>query len=213
MYCPKCGTKNPEGAAFCENCGNRLIDPQAASVDRNYGEKKHSNVLVILGYIFAIISGIIGAIIGLYLYTRDDSYYKAHGRNILIIAVIIIVIGVGATAYTLYSLSNQPQISINNTTLSNENNGTQSNETNNQTDQTDTSTSKSITSSQAQSIAQSFAQPYVPGAYAGTPTLSGNTYIVRLYGNGAVVGEVSVNQNGAVVGYWFNELPSSEDFN
>ena len=208
MFCPKCGTRNPEGAVFCENCGNRLIaDPQASYVDRNYVEKKHSNVLVILGYIFAIISGIIGFIIGLYLYTRDDSYYKVHGRNILIISVIMLVIAVGATAYTLHSLSNQPQISINNNTL-NETNDTQDEIV--QTDQ-DTSTSGSITSSQAQSIAQSFAQPYVPGAYAGTPTLSGNTYVVPLYGNGAVVGEVSVNKNGAVVGYWFNEMPTSED--
>lgn len=53
MYCPKCGTKNPDGAIYCENCGNRLeVDnTQISSVNRNGDEKKHSNVLVILGYI------------------------------------------------------------------------------------------------------------------------------------------------------------------
>lgn len=24
MYCPKCGTENPDGAEFCTNCGNQL---------------------------------------------------------------------------------------------------------------------------------------------------------------------------------------------
>jgi predicted nucleic acid-binding Zn ribbon protein len=27
--CPQCGTANPEGAAFCQSCGNRLAQPQA----------------------------------------------------------------------------------------------------------------------------------------------------------------------------------------
>ncbi|MCC7559381.1 MAG: zinc-ribbon domain-containing protein [Methanobacterium sp.] len=26
MYCPKCGTKNQDGAVFCETCGSRLTE-------------------------------------------------------------------------------------------------------------------------------------------------------------------------------------------
>lgn len=30
MFCPNCGTKNPDGAAFCSNCGTHLANVQAA---------------------------------------------------------------------------------------------------------------------------------------------------------------------------------------
>lgn len=30
MFCPQCGTKNPDGAAFCGNCGNSLAQRAAA---------------------------------------------------------------------------------------------------------------------------------------------------------------------------------------
>jgi len=210
MYCPKCGTKNPEGAVFCENCGNRLTadDIQTVSVDKNNEKQKHSNVLVILGYILAILSGIIGAIIGLYLYTRDNSYYKVHGRNILIISVIVIIIGIGVTAFAFQSLSNQ----LSPTSTTNESSGSDVTQVQRE-EQTTTSTSTDyITSSQAKTIAQNFAQSYAPGAKAGTPSLSGSTYTVPIYGNGALVGEVLVNsKTGKVVDHWFQDLPQTEE--
>lgn len=30
MFCPNCGTKNADGAVFCENCGERLTAPETA---------------------------------------------------------------------------------------------------------------------------------------------------------------------------------------
>lgn len=105
MYCPKCGTKNEDSAGFCENCGNKLTETGNDKNNSSIVKKKPSNVLVILGYIFAILSGIIGFVIGLYLYTRDDSYYKGHGKNILIIASIFIIIGIGVSAFAFQSIS------------------------------------------------------------------------------------------------------------
>jgi K+-sensing histidine kinase KdpD len=160
--------------------------------------------LVILGYIFAILGGIIGAIIGLYLYTRDDSYYKVHGRNILIIASIVIIIGIGVTAFAFQSLSSQLSTSVTNQSP-------QSNITYVQNNQQSTVNTQSITSTQARNIADNYAQSYAPGASAGTATLNGNTYTVPIYGNGALVGEVVVNaQTGKVVDHWFQELPTTE---
>ena len=45
MFCPECGYKNVEGAAFCENCGTKLtgmpgsINPKETSYEKT-GEKK-----------------------------------------------------------------------------------------------------------------------------------------------------------------------------
>lgn len=41
MFCPECGYKNVEGAAFCENCGTKLtgmpgnINPKETSYKKN----------------------------------------------------------------------------------------------------------------------------------------------------------------------------------
>lgn len=45
MFCPECGYKNVEGAAFCENCGTKLtgmtenINQKETSYEKT-GEKK-----------------------------------------------------------------------------------------------------------------------------------------------------------------------------
>lgn len=35
MYCPKCGTNNPEGAAFCASCGTPVSVPNQSSTQQN----------------------------------------------------------------------------------------------------------------------------------------------------------------------------------
>ncbi len=93
MFCPKCGTKNLEDSQFCENCGIKLTNtgnqPHTYSSEAN----KPSILVIILGYIFAILGGLIGIVIGLYLLSKDNSSAKFHGRNIMIIAVISIILG------------------------------------------------------------------------------------------------------------------------
>ena len=48
MFCPECGYKNVEGAAFCENCGTKLtgmpgnINPKETSYKKT-GEKDQRN--------------------------------------------------------------------------------------------------------------------------------------------------------------------------
>ncbi|MGC9516162.1 MAG: hypothetical protein ACP5C3_00525 [Methanomicrobiales archaeon] len=87
-------------------------------------------------------------------------------------------------------------------------NETEDTETDNQQD----NQNNAISSSQAQSIANNYAQRYVPGAYPGNPSLSGNTYTVPFYGNGALVGEVEVSRSsGKIIDSWFQEPITQED--
>ncbi len=219
MFCNKCGTKNEKNAKFCENCGYSLTEQkeyQSNTTEKTYNdtaEKKPSNLLVILGYIFAVLSGIIGAVIGLYLYTRNDSYKKVHGRNILVISVVFLIVGAGVAVFAWQSI---PTFSSGGMLNLDKDMGSvqqiqNKNQTENNTEQQGNSP-QTISSAQAKNIAYNFAQQYAPGAKAGTPTLSGNTYNVPLYGNGNLVGEVKVNaQNGNIVSYWFQEMPSGND--
>ena len=92
MFCPKCGTKNLGNAQFCENCSTKLNN--SANQHSYINErKKPSSVIVILGYIFAILGGFFGFLIGLYLLSAHNSVATFHGRNIIIIAVISVVLG------------------------------------------------------------------------------------------------------------------------
>ena len=92
MFCPKCGTNNPEDAQFCQNCGTMLTSTERQTLN-NYEANKPSILIVILGYIFGILGGLFGIFIAFYLLSKDNSSSKFHGRNILIIAVISMILG------------------------------------------------------------------------------------------------------------------------
>lgn len=104
MYCPKCGTKNAENALFCENCGNSLSE-SIENKSPSTGKNKPSIILVVLGYIFAILGGLIGIVIGVYLYTRNNPDSKFHGRNMIVIAVVIIILSIVVTSFFSQSLT------------------------------------------------------------------------------------------------------------
>lgn len=105
MYCPKCGTKNQDDAIFCENCGTKLDgsgshqDPKSQRISKSFEDKKPSSVIVIIGYIFALLGGLIGIIIGAYLFTRNNKDAKFHGRNMLIIAAIVLLVSIAASVF------------------------------------------------------------------------------------------------------------------
>lgn len=110
MFCPNCGSQNKDDAQFCENCGSKLDnvvtqETPTSKIPDPAESKKPSTILVILGYIFAILGGLIGIVIGLYLYTRDNSEAKFHGRNMLVIAAIIIILGLVVNAFVLSTLT------------------------------------------------------------------------------------------------------------
>lgn len=111
--CPLCGFKNPEEADYCVKCGtplvfknklkkedNPIIINKEISINRS---QKTSRILIILGYLFSILGGIIGLIIAIYLSTRKDPVARRHGHiQLAIFAFYIILISV------LYATGNIP---------------------------------------------------------------------------------------------------------
>lgn len=127
--CPYCGFSNPDEATFCVKCGTPLIfknqmkginttlNPifikkeisKSAQKQREY--KPTSKIIIILGYIFSLLGGLVGVIIALYLATRKDPVAKKHGYiqlTILIFYAILILV--------LYLTGNIDMATINNAT-------------------------------------------------------------------------------------------------
>ena len=108
VFCQKCGTKNQDEALFCEKCGNKLdsTNNKPISESSNYkpvyesSEKPVSGILIVVGYIFSILGGLIGIVIGLYLVTRKNSKAQFHGRIMLLIALVVIILST-AISYRL----------------------------------------------------------------------------------------------------------------
>ena len=111
--CPLCGFKNPDEADYCVKCGtpllfknqmknNSVINPivvEKTSTDVH----KTSRLLILLGYLFSILGGIIGLIIAIYLSTRKDPVARRHGHiQLAIFAFYIIIIAI------MYATGNIP---------------------------------------------------------------------------------------------------------
>lgn len=89
--CPLCGYSNPDEADFCVKCGTPLIfknsDVKPVIIRKNdlnshsFERTKQPNMwLIVFGYVFSILGGIIGLIIAIYLSTRKDPVYRKHGH-------------------------------------------------------------------------------------------------------------------------------------
>ena len=90
-----CGFDNPDEADFCVKCGtplifknqlenNSYINPivikrTAAGHEPIKKESRFDKIMVLLGYVFSILGGLIGLIIAIYLITRKDPGLKKHG--------------------------------------------------------------------------------------------------------------------------------------
>ena len=96
-------TLNPDEADYCVKCGSPLIfkqdfDNQSSLnpiiIQRNisdnaqsYNGPRTSRIVILLGYIFSILGGLLGLIIAIYLITRKDPVAKRHGRIQLLIFI------------------------------------------------------------------------------------------------------------------------------
>lgn len=118
--CPLCGFKNPEEADYCVKCGTPLLfktgpHTEASSSVKPIIIKKEisaspthipnttSRWIILFGYIFSILGGILGLIIAIYLSTRKDPVARKHGHIQLAIFVFYI-----ALLAILYATGNIP---------------------------------------------------------------------------------------------------------
>lgn len=106
--CPFCGYENPEEAEYCVKCGSPLIfknhgdnpdNPISPIVIRRISNDpqdmevgKTSRILILFGYIFSILGGLLGLIIAIYLVSRKDPVAKKHGRIQLAIFIFYLVL-------------------------------------------------------------------------------------------------------------------------
>ncbi|WP_407414843.1 double zinc ribbon domain-containing protein [Methanobrevibacter sp.] len=107
--CPLCGHSNPDEADYCVKCGTPLLfksqfeqnqhSPNPIIIKKEvindapqFRAQRTSRLLIVLGYIFSILGGILGLIIAIYLSTRKDPVAKKHGHIQLAIFVFYIVL-------------------------------------------------------------------------------------------------------------------------
>jgi len=83
MFCPKCGTENPEGAKFCSKCGAELgvtAKPTETSVGLS------ANVAGLLCYVGGWISGIVFLVI-----EKKSKFVKFHAwQSIMTFGVLTV---------------------------------------------------------------------------------------------------------------------------
>lgn len=102
--CINCGYNNKNNAIKCVKCGVPLIfgrsqkeniiitkeiNPRIKDIPNNNNKKysRKTEILIIFGYVFSILGGLIGLIISLYLITRKDLRLKRHGAIQLAILI------------------------------------------------------------------------------------------------------------------------------
>ena len=114
--CPLCGFVNPDEADFCVKCGtpllfknqienNSVINPvviQKETVENPSGNRRRQ-ILIIFGYIFSVLGGLLGLIIAIYLSTRKDPVSRKHGH--IQLAIFVFYIALIAVMYATGNIS------------------------------------------------------------------------------------------------------------
>ncbi len=96
MFCPKCGTENPDGAKFCSKCGAELGAPAkpaagaaapAAKPEAESSTGMSANVAGLLCYVATWITGIIFVVL-----EKKSTFVKFHAwQSIMTFGVLTVV--------------------------------------------------------------------------------------------------------------------------
>ena len=79
MFCRKCGVKLNEGAAFCPNCGEKIVDTKqikGTTTKTSYKPNRNRVLFFIINGI--VLLGIIGIIITFFIFGNES---KSHNKN------------------------------------------------------------------------------------------------------------------------------------
>ena len=121
IQCPKCGKMNDGSTDFCIYCGTIYDEYRAEDDDFNIftigkglnkkdiklnpmpeqlsSKKNNYTLLIVIGYIFAILGSVLGFIFAIYLLTRKDANAKRHGLIQLVLLILEFIL-VGVLSYT-----------------------------------------------------------------------------------------------------------------
>jgi len=92
MFCPKCGTENPDGAKFCSKCGAGLGAPAkpseaAAKPETESSTGMSANVAGLLCYVAGWITGIVFVVL-----EKKSKFVKFHAwQSIMVFGVLTVV--------------------------------------------------------------------------------------------------------------------------
>ena len=132
IECPRCGKVNDGTTDFCIYCGTIFEEYNAEEDDSNIffiptqrgnkqkiklnpmpenlsSKKENYRLMIILGYIFAILGSVIGFIFSIYLLTRNDPNAKKHG----LVQLILLIIEFAFVGYLILSGQMDPNIILN----------------------------------------------------------------------------------------------------
>ena len=127
IKCPKCGKINDGTTDFCIYCGTiyEEYNPEDDGFNIFFngdnpkkgiglpesiskGNEKY-RLMIIIGYIFAILGSVLGFIFAFYLITRKDSNAKKHG----LIQLVVLIIEFVFVGYMIFSGQMDPNILLN----------------------------------------------------------------------------------------------------
>jgi hypothetical protein len=109
MFCPECGTDNPQGAETCANCGSSLQLPARDGRGVSYGASPPTSSLALVSLILGILGWVILPLIGSVLAVVfghvalgeiDRSGGQVGGRGV---AQVGLVLGYSAVALEVLS--------------------------------------------------------------------------------------------------------------
>ena len=84
----ECMHKKQKKYIRIDHCIQRKVSEDAQS----YNGPRTSRIVILLGYIFSILGGLLGLIIAIYLITRKDPVAKKHGRIQLLIFIFYLIL-------------------------------------------------------------------------------------------------------------------------
>lgn len=88
-YCQKCGAELTKEEKFCSSCGTRIGEVDSGDATQ---VKYPHQLATVLGYIFAFLGGWLGLVFGIYLTAREHPRAKYHGKIILVVTVVMIIV-------------------------------------------------------------------------------------------------------------------------
>lgn len=128
IQCPKCGKMNDGTTDFCIYCGTIYEEYNHEDDDFNIfsitkggkqgidfnpmGQsqgKESYRLMIIIGYIFAILGSVLGFIFAIYLITRKDSNAKKHG----LIQLALLIIEFSIIGFLIFTGQIDPNIILN----------------------------------------------------------------------------------------------------
>jgi uncharacterized membrane protein len=87
MFCPKCGTENPDDAKFCSKCGAGLGATSAPAGPSETGTGLSPNVAGLLCYLVGWITGIVFVVI-----EKKSTFVKFHAwQSIMTFGILTVV--------------------------------------------------------------------------------------------------------------------------